>query len=143
MVWPRLRTNWFQRRQQGPVRENQPHPVLLQDLEDRAPQVCLGAGLDAVPVIPVNFAEEFIQVLGRFRNRESVILVENINPTNLKMVSNKLKSLKMLEDAYARKYISRPEYDTKEIDSNIQLAQTLGITGYPYAGFARWKGTYR
>lgn len=41
------------------------------------------------------------------------------------------KSLKMLEDAFAHKEIPRPECDTKEIDNNIKLAQSLGITGTP------------
>jgi thiol:disulfide interchange protein DsbC len=41
------------------------------------------------------------------------------------------KSLKMLEDAYARKEIPRLECDTKEIDANIKLAEALGITGTP------------
>ncbi len=41
------------------------------------------------------------------------------------------KSLKMLEDAYARKEILRLECDTKEIDANIKLAEALGITGTP------------
>lgn len=41
------------------------------------------------------------------------------------------KSLKLLEDAYARMEIPRTECDTKEIDSNIKLAESLGITGTP------------
>ena len=41
------------------------------------------------------------------------------------------KSLKMLEDAFAKKAIPQPECDTKEIDSNIKLAEALGITGTP------------
>ncbi len=41
------------------------------------------------------------------------------------------RSLKMLEDAYARKEIPRLECDTKEIDANIKIAEALGITGTP------------
>lgn len=41
------------------------------------------------------------------------------------------RSLKMLEEAYARKEILRLECDTKEIDSNIRTAEALGITGTP------------
>jgi thiol:disulfide interchange protein DsbC len=41
------------------------------------------------------------------------------------------KSLKMLEEAFARKEIPRLECDTKEIDANIKLAESLGITGTP------------
>ena len=41
------------------------------------------------------------------------------------------RSLKMLEDAFAKKEIPKPECDTKEIDNNIQVAQSLGITGTP------------
>ncbi len=41
------------------------------------------------------------------------------------------KSLKMLEDAFARKEIAKPECDTKEIDANIKAAEALGITGTP------------
>jgi thiol:disulfide interchange protein DsbC len=37
----------------------------------------------------------------------------------------------MLEEAFAKKEIPKPECDTKEVDSNIQLAETLGITGTP------------
>jgi len=41
------------------------------------------------------------------------------------------RSLKMLEEAFARKEIPRLECDTKEIDENIRLAEALGITGTP------------
>jgi thiol:disulfide interchange protein DsbC len=41
------------------------------------------------------------------------------------------RSLKMLEDAFAKKEIPKPECDTKEIDNNIQVAEFLGITGTP------------
>lgn len=41
------------------------------------------------------------------------------------------KSLKMLDEAFAKKEIPKPECDTKEIDSNIKLAEALGITGTP------------
>ncbi len=41
------------------------------------------------------------------------------------------KSLKMLEEAYAHKEILRLECDAKEIDANIKVAESLGITGTP------------
>jgi len=41
------------------------------------------------------------------------------------------RSLKMLEDAFAKKEIPKPECDTKEIDANMKVAQALGITGTP------------
>lgn len=41
------------------------------------------------------------------------------------------RSLKMLEEAFARKEIPRLECETKEIDANIKLAEALGITGTP------------
>ena len=41
------------------------------------------------------------------------------------------RSLKMLEDAFAKKEIPQPECDTKEIDANMKVAQALGITGTP------------
>jgi thiol:disulfide interchange protein DsbC len=41
------------------------------------------------------------------------------------------RSLKMLEDAFAKKEIPKLECDLKEIDSNIKVAQALGITGTP------------
>jgi thiol:disulfide interchange protein DsbC len=41
------------------------------------------------------------------------------------------RSLKMLEEAFARKEIPRLECETKEIDANIKLAESLGITGTP------------
>jgi thiol:disulfide interchange protein DsbC len=41
------------------------------------------------------------------------------------------KSLKLLEEAFARKPIPQPNCETKEIDSNIRLAESLGITGTP------------
>ena len=37
----------------------------------------------------------------------------------------------MLEDAFAKKPIPQPDCDTKEIDSNIKLAEALGISGTP------------
>ncbi len=40
-------------------------------------------------------------------------------------------SLRMLEEAYARKDIPKLECDNKEIDSNIKIAGALGITGTP------------
>jgi len=41
------------------------------------------------------------------------------------------KSLNLLEEAFAQKPIPRPNCETKEIDSNIRLAESLGITGTP------------
>jgi thiol:disulfide interchange protein DsbC len=41
------------------------------------------------------------------------------------------RSLKMLEEAFAKKEVPKPECDTKEVDSNIKLAEALGITGTP------------
>jgi thiol:disulfide interchange protein DsbC len=41
------------------------------------------------------------------------------------------RSLKMLEESFARQDIPRLECDTKEIDANIKLAESLGITGTP------------
>jgi thiol:disulfide interchange protein DsbC len=41
------------------------------------------------------------------------------------------RSLKMLEDAFAKKEIPKPECDTKEIDANMKVAEALGITGTP------------
>jgi thiol:disulfide interchange protein DsbC len=41
------------------------------------------------------------------------------------------RSLKMLEEAFARKEIPCLECDTKEIDANIKLAESFGITGTP------------
>lgn len=41
------------------------------------------------------------------------------------------KSLEMLEDAFLRKPIPKPICDSKEIDANIRLAESLGITGTP------------
>ncbi|MBP1722434.1 MAG: protein disulfide bond isomerase, DsbC/DsbG-like, one heme-binding site [Deltaproteobacteria bacterium] len=41
------------------------------------------------------------------------------------------RSLKMLEEAFAKKEIPKLECDSKEIDSNIKVAEALGITGTP------------
>jgi thiol:disulfide interchange protein DsbC len=41
------------------------------------------------------------------------------------------RSLKMLEEAFAKKEIPKPECDTKEIDANMKVAEALGITGTP------------
>jgi thiol:disulfide interchange protein DsbC len=41
------------------------------------------------------------------------------------------RSMKMLDEAFARKEIPRLECDAKEIDANIRLAADLGITGTP------------
>ena len=40
-------------------------------------------------------------------------------------------SLQMLEDAFAKKEIPKPECDTKEIDANMKVAEALGISGTP------------
>ena len=41
------------------------------------------------------------------------------------------RSLKMLEDAFAKKEIPQPGCDTKEIDDNLKVAEALGISGTP------------
>lgn len=41
------------------------------------------------------------------------------------------RSLKMLEDAFAKKEIPKLDCDSKELDSNIRVAEALGITGTP------------
>ncbi len=41
------------------------------------------------------------------------------------------KSLEMLDDAFAGKEIPKPACETNEIDENIKLARSLGITGTP------------
>jgi thiol:disulfide interchange protein DsbC len=41
------------------------------------------------------------------------------------------RSLQMLEDAFAKKEIPKPECDTKEIDANMKVAEGLGISGTP------------
>jgi thiol:disulfide interchange protein DsbC len=41
------------------------------------------------------------------------------------------KSLNLLEEAFAHKPVPRPKCETKEIDANIRLAESLGITGTP------------
>jgi thiol:disulfide interchange protein DsbC len=41
------------------------------------------------------------------------------------------RSLKMLEDAFAKREIPKLECDSKEVDSNIKVAEALGITGTP------------
>lgn len=41
------------------------------------------------------------------------------------------RSLKMLEDCFAHKTITRSDCDTKEVDNNIRLAESLGITSTP------------
>jgi thiol:disulfide interchange protein DsbC len=41
------------------------------------------------------------------------------------------KSIKMLEDNFEHKPIPKTDCDTKEIDDNIKLAESLGITGTP------------
>lgn len=41
------------------------------------------------------------------------------------------KSLKMLEDNFDKKPIPNTSCDTTEIDDNIKLAESIGITGTP------------
>ena len=41
------------------------------------------------------------------------------------------KSIKLLEDAYAKKKLPSPSCDTDAIDKNIKLAEKLGIRGTP------------
>ncbi len=41
------------------------------------------------------------------------------------------KSLKMLEDAFGHKEIPKTDCNSREIDDNIKLGQSLGITGTP------------
>jgi len=42
------------------------------------------------------------------------------------------KSIKMLENAFEGKELPKPECEAKEIDENIKLAKTLGISGTPF-----------
>lgn len=46
------------------------------------------------------------------------------------------KSLKMLEDVFDKKSIPKTECDTKEVDENIKLAESLGISGTPTLVFS-------
>jgi thiol:disulfide interchange protein DsbC len=41
------------------------------------------------------------------------------------------KSLKLLEEAFEGKALPEPKCDTKEIDENLKLGGTLGISGTP------------
>jgi thiol:disulfide interchange protein DsbC len=41
------------------------------------------------------------------------------------------KSLKLLDDAFAGKQLPEPSCETTEIDDNIKLAESLGISGTP------------
>lgn len=41
------------------------------------------------------------------------------------------KSIRMLEDNFAKKPIAREECNTKEVDNTIKLAEKIGITGTP------------
>lgn len=41
------------------------------------------------------------------------------------------KSLRMLDDNFEKKPIPKTECNTKEVDDNIKLAESLGITGTP------------
>ncbi|MFQ5901825.1 MAG: DsbC family protein [Thermodesulfobacteriota bacterium] len=41
------------------------------------------------------------------------------------------RSLKLLEDAFAGKELPKPDCETDEVDKNIALAKTLGISGTP------------
>ena len=44
---------------------------------------------------------------------------------------SKEKAMKLLEDAYAKKTLSKQTCDTKVIDENIELAKKLGINSTP------------
>jgi hypothetical protein len=48
--------------------------VLFQDIEDRGHPIGLGTKLDVVRFILRDFAEEFVQSVGEFGNRDPVIL---------------------------------------------------------------------
>jgi hypothetical protein len=54
--------------------ENQPHPVLFQDIKDRVDQIGFSAEFNVVPGILGDLAEEFVQILGQLGNWEPVIL---------------------------------------------------------------------
>lgn len=41
------------------------------------------------------------------------------------------KSLALLDDAFAKKELPKPQCDTKVVDENIKLAEKLGISGTP------------
>jgi thiol:disulfide interchange protein DsbC len=41
------------------------------------------------------------------------------------------KSVKLMDDAFAGKKLPKPDCETKEIDDNIRLGKSLGITGTP------------
>jgi thiol:disulfide interchange protein DsbC len=41
------------------------------------------------------------------------------------------KSLRLLDDAFAGKELPEPSCETTEVDDNIKLAESLGITGTP------------
>jgi thiol:disulfide interchange protein DsbC len=41
------------------------------------------------------------------------------------------KSLKLLDDAFEKKSLPKPNCDTLAVDENIKLAQKLGITSVP------------
>jgi len=41
------------------------------------------------------------------------------------------KSMKLLEDAFAKKELPKPSCETSAIDENIKLAAKLGISGTP------------
>ncbi len=49
------------------------------------------------------------------------------------------KSIKVLEDAYAKKPIPSPSCETDAVDKNIELAQKLGIRGTPAIIFPNGK----
>ncbi len=49
------------------------------------------------------------------------------------------KSLKMLEDNFDKKQIEKKECDTKEIDNNLKLGESLGISGTPTLVFSDGK----
>ena len=54
--------------------KDQPHPVLFKDIRVRGNPICLGANFNVIPFILRNFAEEFVQILGKFGNRDPIVL---------------------------------------------------------------------
>ena len=42
------------------------------------------------------------------------------------------KSMKLLEDAYEKKPLPKPDCQTQAVDENIKLADKLGIPGLPF-----------
>ena len=61
-------------RQPGPMGKYQSYPVLFQDIKDRGNPIGLGAKLNVVSFILRDLAKEFVQILGKFGNRDPVVL---------------------------------------------------------------------